>query len=259
VGLIALVSVLGFAASSPAAAAVHSLRHSRQAATTGPLQLVPAYFEPGGGAWQAMCTSGPAGSTAILNPRNGPAKRQAADYLPAMAYCREHGWHTIGYVFTRYGKRSLKAVEKAIAHYYQWYPGIEGIFLDEMAEASSMKTDSYYAALRAYVHERGGAVVGNPGDTATSDWQLTYVDTVVTFEGNAADYAGYQAPAWVLKAAPGQIANIVFAAGGDTGLEDACARTAGDGAGWLYVTDLAERPNPYAQLPSYWKLETEIC
>jgi len=30
-------------------------------------------------------------------------------------------------------------------------------------------------------------------------------------------------------------------------------------AGSLYVTDLAESPNPYAALPSYWAAETSRC
>ncbi len=106
--------------------------------------------------------------------------------MPApMRACEEHGQRVIGYVFTKYGKRRLAAVEKAIGHYYTWYPGVEGIFLDEMAEAPSVKLETYYRQLTSYVHEKGGFVVGNPGDTATTPWQLGAVDQVVTFEGPA--------------------------------------------------------------------------
>jgi hypothetical protein len=84
----------------------------------------------------------------------------------------------------------------------------------------------YYGALRRYVSERGGYLVGNPGDTAATNWQLAYVDQVVTFEGNDADYSSCSAPAWVSQAQPAQ---------------------------------KTERPNPYATLPSYWTEELAGC
>jgi hypothetical protein len=224
-------------------------------------ELVPAYFAPEGSPnpWQTMCNTADAGSVAIVNPNNGPVRKQASAYLPAMSYCREHGWKTIGYVYTRYGKRSLRTVEKAIAHYYLWYPTVQGIFLDEMAEAPSAKVEAYYGALQVYVHERGGLLVGNPGDTASSAWQLGYVDQVVNFEGTASDYATYVPASWVSEASPSQIANIVFAADGTSALQTVCGHARTDGAGSVFVTDLPERPNPYAMLPSYWSAETEDC
>jgi hypothetical protein len=231
------------------------------AAAAMPAELVPAYFTPEGSPdpWQSMCEAGPPGSIAILNPRNGPVKRAADSYLPAITYCREQGWRVVGYVFTRYGKRSLKAVEKAIANYYLWYPGVEGIFFDEMAEAPSAKTQAYYASLAADVHERGGVAIGNPGDTAATNWQLAVMDTIVTFEGSAESFASYRPAAWVGEAGPARIADIVFAAPGAAAMEAVCRQATEQGAGFVYVTDLPERPNPYAALPSYWDSEREGC
>ena len=229
-------------------------------ALAAPLELVPAYFAPEGSPdpWQTMCETAPAGSTVILNPNNGPVKRQANVYAEPIRTCEEDGQRVIGYVFTKYGKRRLAAVEKAITHYYTWYPGVEGIFLDEMAEVPSAKVEAYYSQLTAYVHEKGGFVVGNPGDTATTPWQLGAVDEVVTFEGPAAAYAGYSPAPWVLTAASGQIANIVFGAS-EAEMEADCTKAEADNAGSLYVTDLPERPDPYATLPSYWTSETARC
>ena len=229
-------------------------------AQAAPLELVPAYFSPEGSPspWQTMCEAAPAGSTVILNPNNGPVKRQAKVYAGPIKSCEEDGQRVIGYVFTKYGKRRLAAVEKAIAHYYAWYPGVEGIFLDEMAEVPSAKVETYYRQLTSYVHEKGGFVVGNPGDTATTPWQLGAVDQVVTFEGPSSAYATYSPAPWVLTAAPGQIANIVFAAS-ETEMEADCVKAEAGNAGSVYVTDLPERPNPYATLPSYWCAETARC
>src|SRR6202453_3676535 len=108
-------------------------------AFAAPLELVPAYFSPEGtpGPWRTMCEAAPAGSTVILNPDNGPVKREAHVYAEPMRLCKEHGQRAIGYVYTRYGRRSLAKAEKAIADYYSWFPGIEGIFLDEMAEVAT--------------------------------------------------------------------------------------------------------------------------
>ncbi len=224
-------------------------------------ELVPAYFGPEGSPdeWQTMCSAMSAGSSAILNPDNGPVKREAGKYLEALKYCHERSQNVIGYVYTRYGRRSIKAVEKAIGDYYSWYPGVQGIFLDEMAEAPTPKLETYYATLEAYVHARGGFVVGNPGDTSSTAWQLGEVDVLVTFEGSAAQFAAYTPAAWVLRAEPAQIANIIFAATGPAQMEAACEKAAAANTGSIYVTNLPEKPNPYESLPSYWLTETERC
>ena len=230
-------------------------------ALASPLELIPAYFAPEGSPdpWHTMCEAAPAGSTVILNPNNGPVKKEAKVYAEPMRFCEEHGQRVIGYTYTKYGKRSLAAVEKAIAHYYSWYPTVEGVFLDEMAEVQSPKVESYYEQLAAYVHQKGGFVVGNPGDTATTAWQLGAVDEVVTFEGSAASYAVYSPAPWVLSAQAHQIANIIFAVPGTSQMEAVCVKAAAENAGSIYVTDLPEKPNPYETLPSYWGAETASC
>ena len=230
-------------------------------ATAAPLQLIPAYFSPEGSPdpWHAMCEAAPSGSTVILNPDNGPVKKEAKVYAEPVRFCEEHGQRVIGYVYTKYGKRSLATVKKAIANYYSWYPAVEGIFLDEMAEAPSAKVETYYKELTAYVHEKGGFVVGNPGDTAATSWQLGAVDQVVTFEGSAATYATYSPAPWVLAARSQQIANIIFAAATTSQMEADCVKAAGENAGSVYVTNLPEKPDPYEALPSYWATETASC
>jgi Spherulation-specific family 4 len=224
-------------------------------------ELVPAYFGPEGSPdpWHTMCAEMSAGSTAIVNPDNGPVKREAKAYLEAIGYCHERGQKVIGYVYTRYGKRSIKSVEKAIGDYYSWYPTVDGIFLDEMTERPTAKVEAYYATLERYVHEKGGIVVGNPGDTASTAWQLSDVDEVVTFEGSAAQFTIYEPASWVLQAKPGQIADIIFAATDTAQMEAACEKAGLDNAGSVYVTNLPEKPNPYETLPAYWSTETERC
>jgi hypothetical protein len=230
-------------------------------ALAAPLELIPAYFGPEGSPdpWHTMCEAAPAGSTVILNPDNGPVKKDANVYAEPVRFCEEHGQRVIGYVYTRYGRRSLAKVEKAIADYYSWFPAVEGIFLDEMAEVPTAKVETYYKQLAAYVHEKDGLVVGNPGDTATTPWQLDAVDEVVTFEGSAAAYATYSPAPWVLAARAPQIANIIFAAPETSQMEADCVNARNDNTGSIYVTNLREKPNPYETLPSYWETETATC
>ena len=226
-----------------------------------PVELIPAYFGPEGlpDPWHTMCEAAPAGSTVILNPHNGPVKKEAKLYAEPIRFCEGHGQQVIGYVYTKYGKRSLATVEKAIAHYYSWYPTVEGIFLDEMAEVPTTKVETYYEQLAAYVHEKGGFVVGNPGDTAATSWQLGAVDEVVTFEGSAATYATYSPAPWVLAARAQQIANIIFAVPTTSQMEADCVKAGDENTGSIYVTNLPEKPNPYETLPSYWATETASC
>ncbi len=230
-------------------------------AAAAPLELIPAYFAPEGSPdpWHAMCEDAPAGSTVILNPENGPVRKEAGVYAEPMRFCEEHGQRVIGYVYTKYGRRSLKTVQKAIANYYSWYPAVEGIFLDEMAEVPSTKAETYYRQLAAYVHEKDGFVVGNPGDTATTSWQLGSVDQVVTFEGSAAGYATYSPAPWVLAAQAKQIADIIFAAPETSQMEADCMKAGQENAGSIYVSSLSEKPDPYEALPSYWAIETADC
>jgi hypothetical protein len=230
-------------------------------AFAAPVELIPAYFGPEGSPdpWHTMCQAAPAGSTVILNPDNGPVKKQAKMYAEPIRFCEEHGQRVIGYTYTNYGKRALATVEKAIADYYSWDPGVEGIFLDEMAEVPTTKVEAYYKKLAAYVHAKGGFVVGNPGDTAASTWQLGAVDEVVTFEGSAATYATYSPAPWVLAARANQIANIIFAAPTVPQMEADCVKAGNENAGSIYVTSLPEKPDPYETLPSYWATEAGSC
>ena len=62
----------------------------------------------------------------------------------------------------------------------------------------------------------------------------------------------------MLSAQPRQIANIIFGAS-QAEMEADCARAGEQNTGSIYVTDLPERPNPYASLPSYWTAETALC
>lgn len=249
---------------------------SASAASPQPLLLVPAYFSAMGtpNPWDTMCGAmgqAGSGSVAILNPDNGPGRKADPNYAAAVSYCHLQGQRVIGYVYTKYAKRSIAKVEADIDRYFSFYPTVDGIFLDEMADVPTGKAScrgckmtaaTYYSTLYSYVHSKapGMEVIGNPGDPASTPWQLTTpaADAVVIFEGSSATYQSFTPPSWVHQVLPDEIATIVYAAPSSVLASD-CALATANGAGLVYVTDLALRPDPYEALPSYWTTETSTC
>jgi hypothetical protein len=240
------------------------------------VQLVPSYFYPTGtpNPWTVMCSDmskADSGSIAIMNPANGPGHKADPNYAAALADCHLDGQRVIGYVATRYTRTSIEKLEEDVDAYFSFYPTIDGIFLDNMAQdptskasckGCTMTVESYYSTLYNYVHSKATnvTVVGNPGAPATTSWQLSapVADAVVTFEGSSASYQTYAPPLWVLEEPANKIANLVYAAPA-TVLASDCSTAADDNAGLLYVTDLNLKPNPYDALPSYWTTETATC
>ena len=137
-------------------------------ASAQPLLLVPAYFSATGtpNPWDTMCgamNQAGSGSVAILNPDNGPGRKANPDYAAALSYCHLEGQRVIGYVYTKYAKRPIAKVEADIDKYFSFYPTIDGIFLDNMAQVPTgkascrgckMTTATYYSTLYSYVHSK---------------------------------------------------------------------------------------------------------
>lgn len=232
-------------------------------------QLVPAYFYPDWwntpNNWTRMCDamnrSGGA-STAVMNPNSGPGAAVNPDYAQALAICHARGQRVIGYVHTSYGARALATVRGEIDAYYARYPGIDGVFLDEMSNDPA--TRLYYGALYRYVKTKPGVrfVVGNPGAAAASAWQLTTpaADAVNVFEGTAATYASWTPPSWVRGRVASTIANLVHATPGEAAMRQVCTSSNAKNAGYMYVTDDV-LPNPWDTLPAgtYWTSQIGAC
>src|SRR4051812_28644855 len=152
--------------------------------------LIPAYFSPGGtGApvWADMCErirNSLAVSLIIMNPPDsGHFTVAEQQYRDGMAACQSRGQSVIGYVDTHYMddrpaqpatdttpakpaySMSVAAVEANVDAYVQHYPGIRGIFFDEVPNAARnghtlAETHKHYATLAKYVHLRlPGAIV----------------------------------------------------------------------------------------------------
>jgi hypothetical protein len=53
--------------------------------------------------------------------------------LKVTALAAEHPITLVGYVYTSYGQRPLQQVKSEIDRWIDFYPGLQGIFLDEQA------------------------------------------------------------------------------------------------------------------------------
>jgi len=252
-------------------------------APPAPGLLIPAYFnpgyEPGKAAWPAMCEkSAPAGSTIVVNPYNGPYTKaffETEHLAKAIETCQEKGYRVIGYVPTDWaeekepepvgeeGEKPLTeaAIKADIAQWYKIYPAINGIFFDQYS--SHPETESFYAALQEKVQTEGGGsndfVVANPGEPASSGWQLNVASLVVVSESTLGEFEKLELPGWVGLAKQSRIAIVVHNA---ATLGSLCDAAAADNAGTVFVTNWGpgtSEPDEYGKLPTYFSEEVADC
>ena len=232
--------------------------------------LVPAYFYPStASAWNTLAASAAAhpsvAITAIMNPNNGIFSSADANFTRASTQFVASGGKVLGYVYTGYGKggRSLADIKTNIDRYLQLYGRdfISGIFLDEMA-SEPQKLD-FYKEIYRYIKaiDPRLRVVGNPGMIPAADY-ADVADTLVIFEGTAADYQKYDPRsqnAWLYSYAnltQAMLAhNTVSCAAMQTAMQ--AAATARNNAGLVYATDrefnfVTGVGNPWSALPVYW-------
>ena len=181
-----------------------------------------------------------------MNPNNGIFSSADANFTRATTQFVEAGGTVLGYVYTRYGKgsRSIADIKANIDKYLQFYgrERISGIFLDEMASETS-KLD-FYREIYRYIKgiDPSLRVVGNPGLIPTAGY-AGIADTLVSFEGTAADYAKYDPRtqnAWLYTYTNRTQAMLTHNTATCSAMQGAvqAAASARNNAGWVYATDI---------------------
>ena len=212
--------------------------------------LVPAYFYPDGagvGYWSALnAAASKVPLVAILNPNSGPGAAIDPNYTNVFASFRAAGGHAIGYVYTGYGTRSLAVVKSEVDKYRTFYPGVEGIFVDEMANDGSASNLTYYGNLYAYIrsNQPNALVVGNPG-THTLEAYLTQpaADVLVTFETDTG-YPGYVPDAWTTNRGASNFCHLTYAVTNAATMTNYIQLAVARNVGWVFVqSDVL--PNPW--------------
>lgn len=218
--------------------------------------LIPAYFYPRGTQWQQMCEAlDERGIEAviIMNPASGPGVATDPVYRAVLDDCRSRHQTVIGYVDTDYRRRKPALVRADVERFYELYPGIEGIFLDQVSNEPARSVKSYYRRLYRAIKERrpGALVVANPGVPALTPWQVRgggIADVLCVCEMPAAEYAEWAPPAWVTERDASGFAHLVYGTAGDDETASVCSATQEKGAGWIYVTQ-GVMPNPWDRPP----------
>ena len=154
------------------------------AAPTG--TIIPLYTTPSDPSWAAVAAAKAAHPAvtvvAVVNPSNGPGSAATPDYTAGIARLTAAGVKVLGYVHTSYGGRPATQIETEIDDWHAWYPGVTGIFFDEMAHDAG--NEGYYRSLTAYAKGHGGDfTVGNPGTDTTATYVGT-TDVILIYESS---------------------------------------------------------------------------
>ena len=165
--------------------------------------LIPAYFDPTDSPklWTQLNNAANSKEiVAIANPNNGPGKKQQESYASAINALKTNGGKTVGYILSGYGKRGIDLMKKDIDNWLTWYPGIDGIFVDEMSNTNKADHINLYQDIFNYIKGKNTnlRVIGNPGINTLEAYMPT-VDTVIIYEDTQANFKSYKQDAWNLR------------------------------------------------------------
>jgi hypothetical protein len=231
---------------------------------SGPARLrlvVPAYFYPaeeGLEQWDRLIESpGAAVTVVIANRDSGPGTAADPNYARVLVRARGKGVTTLGYVRTDYGKRPLGEVKAEVDRWVRFYPGIQGIFFDEQANAPDQV--DYYAAL--YEHVRKGLglalVMTNPGGDCAEEYVARPVSDIVCLAEANKDFGTYHRPRWTAKYPADRFAALLYNVSSREQMKTNVLDMRVQGIGYCFVTD-GKWPNPWDRLPRYWGDEVEV-
>jgi hypothetical protein len=185
--------------------------------------------------------------TAIVDPANGPGVAPDANYTDGIQSLRANDIVVIGYIDTAYAQKSLLDVESEISTWKQFYPDINGIFLDQMSNVPG--NESYYSDLRVYAESVGlSPTVGNPGTDTIESYAGT-VDTMFIYENYGPPDLSAIASSWYVGHDKREFGVIPY---GVSVLDRRFVKNMAALVGWIYVTD-DTLPNPWDTLPPYFR------
>jgi len=223
--------------------------------------LIPLYVDPGS-SWDELITAAATGVPiiAIINPDSGPDATAGSDYTTYMQKFADAGITMVGYVHTSYGSRAVSDVIADIDTYSAQYPGLSGIFVDEVATAAS--DVSYYQQLYTHIMGISGYTydILNPG-TQPDEGYVAVSTSIVIFE-DVASNLNTNFASWV-KCAPSasekagykyRFSGIAYAASSGE-VSSLLSTMEGIGMGMVYVTDGTDTCCVYNTLASFFSQE----
>ncbi len=210
--------------------------------------IVPLYTNPGDSSWAAVAAAKQAHPTvpviAIVNPSNGPGSALDPGYTSGIAKLTAAGVKVIGYVHTAYGSRPTSQLQSEMDQWHGWYPGVSGIFFDEMANSPGY--ESYYSSLGSYAKSHvGNFTVGNPGTDSAQSYVGT-LDVLLIYESGGVPSLS-AVTGWHASFPRANFGVIPYKVGSVDSAFIAAIRSY---VGYIYLQS-DDLPNPWDSVPSY--------
>lgn len=121
----------------------------------------------------------------VLNPASGPGTVTDGNYTVAIKRLQGAGCIVLGYIATNYGATALSTVTGHVDTWLSLYPGIDGIFVDEVVSSPTSGQITYYTSLNEHIH--GKALYPNVLNTGTAVNASVYDlgDIINVYEGTS--------------------------------------------------------------------------
>ncbi len=185
----------------------------------------------------------------IINPGSGPGAVVDGNYTALIKRLQGAGATVLGYVATTYTASTLAVVKADVDQWGVLYPGLDGIFLDEMS--NTIGDEPYYVDITAYCHNAGYfPVVGNPGATVPESYQAQPTSDIIV----VVESLGYPTEATLYGNYGGGFADYNVSTRAVISYQVSYSRAQLElirkYAGWIYLTD-DTAANPYDNISSY--------
>jgi len=186
----------------------------------------------------------------VINVSNGPGTTANADYTNFIKIIQGAGGRVCGYIPTTNGTRTEVAIKSDIDKWLQLYPGINGVFFDEMS--TNVTHVTLYKNCTDYAHSlKLSPTIGNPGTAQgeaffankTADIIIVYEDITWPSESvmNGMAMGGYADYSYTMRGALVYNQPVIVAS------ELLALRK---NVQWLYISN-DSGSNPWDSLPTY--------
>ena len=241
--------------------------------------LVPAYFYPAGeglSTWNQLIDSHDPGQkieiVAIANINSGKVGTKLdPNYADVIRRATRKGLTVIAYITSDYanahGVASLETAKTNVTNWFQLYPELHGVFIDEQT-SDAKPIPTYYEPLRNHINvvKPGALVIGNPGNNCAEDYLKKgkngpIMDVVIIHENNETKhpYADALPAPWMANYSHDRFAMLVHTS---TRFTKHIRLSKKRRTGFVFVTDAVGPPpdaiHPWGKLPTYWEDELQM-
>lgn len=220
--------------------------------------LVPAYFYPAGPGleyWDQMIeAASEVPIVAIVNPASGPGEQRDPNYEKIIKRAEQAGIKLVGYVSTRYAKRPAKEIKQDMDRWLEFYPTIQGFFMDE--QATDEKLVEFYIQLSDHARSilKKPLMVSNPGTVCEQDFFTKQVADIFCVFENKIPLKKFQLPEWTTKENAKRCYVLAYNVKSTDKMRQSLKQAFDAGIGYVFITN-DTGANPWDTLPDYWEKE----